>query len=363
MDNKTENVILQANGLWRLLTGLILSQEQETAVRNFIPQRGRLSSIQGMRQLLQHQPRVKNLREHWDNSFSSEQSVSLEQAIRFLNDLISGLELVDEFFHALPIAGITRMQRDAVGDAPVRRPAGKSSGWSLIINVEGAGRFNSVREHFNAKAGDMVLLAPGALYDYARAEESEYWEHHWVYCNPSPALMQELNWPERGPYIYHLSLPDNEFRDIKMVFRQLLSADTSSDTLAVALRINLTDQIFLRSFLIAHQAGGQVLNPHVKRAMDFIDAHLHQPMTIEAIAEAAGLSRTRLSALFKDYLGRSMINWRDERRMAKACQMLTGSDLKVRSVAEALGYEDALYFSRQFTRIVGKSPRAYRKDR
>ncbi|WP_439135326.1 hypothetical protein, partial [Pseudomaricurvus sp.] len=65
MDNNSEKVIHQAKALWRLLAGIPLTQDQKTAIGNFIPQRGSLSSVEGMRLLLERQPRMKSLRRQW----------------------------------------------------------------------------------------------------------------------------------------------------------------------------------------------------------------------------------------------------------------------------------------------------------
>jgi len=49
-------------------------------------------------------------------------------------------------------------------------------------------------------------------------------------------------------------------------------------------------------------------------------------------------------------------------KMEHACHLLDSGDLSVKAVAGALGYDDPLYFSRQFSRTIGMSPRAYRNS-
>jgi AraC-like DNA-binding protein len=50
-------------------------------------------------------------------------------------------------------------------------------------------------------------------------------------------------------------------------------------------------------------------------------------------------------------------------RMPCACQLLNPTNMSVKAIATALGYEDPLYFSRLFRRVNKTSPLAYRKLR
>ena len=53
----------------------------------------------------------------------------------------------------------------------------------------------------------------------------------------------------------------------------------------------------------------------------------------------------------------------DDRALPEARRLLLYSQLSVTEVAYAVGFEDAAYFSRFFTRHVGQPPRAYRAAR
>lgn len=357
----------QAWTLWSLLCNRALTEKQVQVLKIMLssenyPLHRSLPVPDSLSQLLKKQPQAQALKKRWQSCFM-DHSLDGGKATAFINDLISILELVDELFVALPVVGQTEIKQGKIGDASVRRPAGKNSGWTLMLTIDGGGTFNCVRQFYDTSVGDMVLLAPGALYDYRRTDDQVLWHHYWIYCNLSSSLVNALNWEELGPYVYHLRLRSQDSAVVQGIFQQLFAADPSEKELSTALRTNLTEQIFLHSFQWAASSGGQTLNESVKRAMYFIEQHLHDSITVDDIASAAGLSRARLSALFKNSLERSMMTWRDERRMAQACQLLMSSTMKVHSVAKSLGYDDALYFSRQFRKIVGESPQAYRKKR
>ena len=97
--------------------------------------------------------------------------------------------------------------------------------------------------------------------------------------------------------------------------------------------------------------------------MNFIGDNLDRALTVDSIAQHVQLSKTQLSALFKDYTGSTLISWREERRVARATQLLAQTTLQIQEIAQQVGYEDPLYFSRTFSKLVGCSPRRYRQVR
>jgi len=45
-----------------------------------------------------------------------------------------------------------------------------------------------------------------------------------------------------------------------------------------------------------------------------------------------------------------------------ACQLLTQTDLKIKEIADRIGYDDPYYFSRLFKQVTGQSPKVYKKS-
>jgi AraC-like DNA-binding protein len=66
------------------------------------------------------------------------------------------------------------------------------------------------------------------------------------------------------------------------------------------------------------------------------------------------------SRVFAKVTGRRPQEWIIEARLARARQLLAETGLTVSQIAEALGFRDVFFFSRQFTQRTGQTPTAYR---
>jgi len=92
----------------------------------------------------------------------------------------------------------------------------------------------------------------------------------------------------------------------------------------------------------------------------YIDAHLHEPLSLQSIAERFYIHPNYFSRRFKEKFKESFIQYVTNRRMRKAENLLLGSDLQIQEIAELVGFSDAAYFSSVFRKSTGKTPVQYR---
>ncbi len=88
--------------------------------------------------------------------------------------------------------------------------------------------------------------------------------------------------------------------------------------------------------------------------------HPSRNWTLNELSELAGMSSAYFSRLFHQKTGFSPIIFIQKIRIEVACQLLKTTDMRINEVAEHIGYNDQLYFSRIFKKIIGVSPKFYK---
>src|SRR5919198_6044617 len=99
---------------------------------------------------------------------------------------------------------------------------------------------------------------------------------------------------------------------------------------------------------------------HLLRAKDLADARYFEPLTVDDLARAAGLSRAHFSREFSREFGESPQAYLLTRRLERAAALLRTTDHSVADVCFSVGLQSVGSFTSSFTRTYGVSPTAYR---
>jgi AraC-like DNA-binding protein len=99
---------------------------------------------------------------------------------------------------------------------------------------------------------------------------------------------------------------------------------------------------------------------HLLRAKDLADARYYEPLDVEDLARAAGLSRAHFSRQFRRAFGESPHAYLLTRRLERAAALLRGTDRSVADICFSVGLHSVGSFTTSFTRLFGVSPTAYR---
>lgn len=101
----------------------------------------------------------------------------------------------------------------------------------------------------------------------------------------------------------------------------------------------------------------------LRRIREYVDSHLDQHIDLESLAATAELSLYHFARTFKQSEGTTPHNFVLERRLARARELLTDSNLSLPEVAIAVGFADQSHLTRRFRQNVGVSPGQFRRLR
>ncbi|HEX3324764.1 MAG TPA: helix-turn-helix transcriptional regulator [Solirubrobacterales bacterium] len=99
---------------------------------------------------------------------------------------------------------------------------------------------------------------------------------------------------------------------------------------------------------------------HLVRARDLADARYAEPLGVDDLAAAAGLSRAHFSREFRRAFGEPPHAYLLTRRLERAAALLRTTDRSVADICLSVGLQSIGSFTTSFSRTYGRSPTAYR---
>ncbi len=244
----------------------------------------------------------------------------------------------------------------------VHRPHGTHD-WLITYTIAGAGCYRLSGQKFLCRAGDVVILEPGAVHNYATASTSEPWRFYWSHFWPREQWYAWLQLQELMRGLRLVSLEDEIVQRRLIACWERLIADSHGVTpWQRALALNALEEILI---LLAQQdarAGISAFDSRIEHVLQQLNQQFPEPITVEALATAVALSPSRLAHLFKAQVGTSIVATLLDIRLRQAARLLLFTSLTIDEVAQQVGFQSIFYFSRRFKAHYGRSPSAYRQS-
>lgn len=99
----------------------------------------------------------------------------------------------------------------------------------------------------------------------------------------------------------------------------------------------------------------------IQSCIDYIDAHLTEPLGIDLLAERLGYAKYYLSNRFKKETGITINNYIKFARLEQAKLQLETTNRRIDDIAESLGFSSRTVFDKAFKQNVGQTPAQYRE--
>lgn len=219
---------------------------------------------------------------------------------------------------------------------------------------EGRAEFQICGETVEVRAGDFYVMHPRCAMSY-QTDPKVPWSIQWVVVDGRQieSLVQALGLTPEEP-VFHVRHRER----IQTLFDCLFLHTNRRDTAGKFKCLSLLYELFA---FLAEERTALPQNPHVRQAIEIMNTHFSQKLTVQELAEQLHLNNNYFSKLFKRETGLTPMEALQQIRLEQAERLLKYTDLSVGEVAETVGFSDSLYFSRVFRQQTGKAPTAYRK--
>jgi AraC family transcriptional regulator, arabinose operon regulatory protein len=240
------------------------------------------------------------------------------------------------------------------------RPEGTKD-WLVMYTLSGKGLVNNAGGGFlECTEGTLTLIPPGVMHDYYTAEH-EVWEKLWAHFIPRIAWMDWIPRSNTDGPVYHVRIGSSLTRQsIVSAFRRVLSYRQDSFS---AYREELTQNALEEIILLTASlhADRKQLDPRVKEVLDILAQQFADNHLIGDLAHRVCLSPSRLSHLFKEQVGESIIETLTKYRLRQAEKLLKYTFRPITEIALDVGFHSSDFFTRQFAQYYGMNPSQYRK--
>lgn len=238
------------------------------------------------------------------------------------------------------------------------------SQYVFIYCVNGSGWFEVKGDRKRVQKNQFFILPPDTPHAYS-ADSKDPWTIYWIHFKGNRAMTlcePDMRYPnDIDPQA------DSRIEDRNQLFEEIYSTLEMGYSWENLHYANLCLHYYLASLLYIplfrnnkKKEGGQSNDP-VSLAIHYMRENIEKKIRVEEIAAYLNLSVSYFSAQFRKSTGYAPIAYLNALKIQLACKYLDFSDMKINQLCFKLGFDDAYYFSRIFTKTMGSSPSEYRR--
>ena len=244
----------------------------------------------------------------------------------------------------------------------------------LDVVTEGKGEFICGDIHFPVESGDVVLIQPNMLHAaYPDKEEGLKYRAFVFHAN-----MVGAEQTDRSSFSYIKPLRNGQLQVKPKYGREDADypkvKELAEDLIALAECNDAYHDLFLKSRLFAllyffekkeniSERGQQTGNSELIRpALEYMTFHYEETISVDYLAGICAISISHFMNTFQKVVGCSAIEYLIHLRIQAACAALTDTTENVAEIATGCGYNNLSNFNRQFKKMTGVSPKAYRRQ-
>lgn len=228
----------------------------------------------------------------------------------------------------------------------------------FLFTSEGMGSLTVNGGSYIQRRGSLFYLAPGVPHEYHSLEDR--WVTNWIVFRGShlDGIMKNLGFSD---FEYSSEI---DVQRCERIFRRIMAAAREP--------VNGGEKasVYLYEFILA--ARGEIFSAAKKKAgagsivepaVIYINENYAKDITLDFLAEMAGVSLQHFCRVFKAKIGMRPMEYVARKRVTESKILLINTEKSVSEIALSVGYEDRNYFGTVFKKYEGVSPSDYRRQR
>ena len=231
----------------------------------------------------------------------------------------------------------------------------------FIYCTKGKGEISIENKRTQITPNHFFIIPKNTKHEY-KADDTDPWSIYWFHFNG--AFGKEI-------YKRYSKTDSTNYNDIPFSksiidqFNKIFDLFNNNYLLNHIEYANLLSLNFISSFVyhdfqsIAKTNQSDNLVDSVK---NYLLNNLEKNFTLDELASKFNYSKSHLHTKFKIKTGYPVLVFFKLKKVQKACEYLSYTDLSIKEISYKIGFDDPLYFSRIFKRFMGNSPRNYKKS-
>lgn len=201
----------------------------------------------------------------------------------------------------------------------------------------------------------VIIWRAGEEHHYGNP--GQCWDHSWMIAGGDAITyaVSEHRFPLNT--LLHLDVEGVFVRYLTLIYGELRKHDHQDSYMLRGLL-----GLWIYELARAHRSGKSPVPRNIQAAEEYMQRHFSRTLALEEIAGVASLSVPRFIARFKEFYGVPPVRHLINVRLERAAQLLAYRQLPIKEVAQKVGFQDQLYFSRRFRARFGTSPRTFREQ-
>lgn len=243
---------------------------------------------------------------------------------------------------------------------PTYRPKGRID-YQIIYIVSGTGHFYFDKSDTPeiVKAGNIVFFSPKEYnrYYFYGNDQAEYYFIHFTGASVKAYIQKYLNLQKKHTLFVGVR---PEYSDI---FKQIILELSLNREFSKEMSVILFQQLlvlFGRSVQLDTDTVTVVSDKDITSVIDYFQNNYQKNIIIENYLKERNLGTNSFFRKFKLYTGETPIQFLINIRLNNAKKLLETTDYSIKEIADLVGYDNSLYFSRLFRKYCNVCPREYR---